>query len=137
MNIAVRLFNEPFPIRKVCQVAIRRLKLGSYSFRFSIGAVVRPHYAFLVYHAARLAARLGQPRVSILEFGVAGGAGLLAMEYHAEQVEKLFPVKIDIYGFDTGEGIPVAIDYRDLLYVLKPGFYKMDIPVLKARLKTG
>ena len=99
--------------------------------------MVRPHYAFLIYQAARLAARLGQPRISIIELRRGRRAGLLAMEYHAEQVEKLFPVKIDIYGFDTGEGIPVAVDYRDLLYVLKPGFYKMDIPALKARLKRA
>ena len=50
------------------------------------------------------------------------------MEYHAEQVEKLFPVKIDIYGFDTGEGIPAAVDYRDLLYVLKPGLLQNERP---------
>ena len=113
MNIAVRLFNEPFPIRKICQVAIRRLKVGSYPFRYSIGAVVRPNYAFLVYQAAWLATRLGQPKVSILEFGCAGGQGLLALESHAEEVEKLFPIKIEIYGFDTGEGILPADDYRD------------------------
>jgi len=135
MNIAVRLFNEPFPIRKICQVAIRRSKIGSYQFRYSIGAVVRPNYAFLVYQAAWLAARLGQPRVSVLEFGCAGGQGLLALESHAEEVEKLFPVKIEIYGFDTGEGILPADDYRDLLYMLKPGFYKMNVPLLQSRLK--
>ena len=137
MKIVERLFNEPFPIRKACQVVIRRLGIGSYAFRLSIGAVTRPNYAFLIYHAARLAAQLGQPRVSILEFGVAGGVGLIALEHHAEQVEKLFPVKIDIYGFDTGEGIPVPVDYRDFMYMLKPGFYKMDIPALRARLKRA
>ena len=137
MSIAVRLFNEPFPVRKICQVAIRRFRIGSYSFRFNIGAVDRPRCAFLVYHAARLAAKLGQPRVCVLEFGVAGGAGLLSLEHHAEEVEKLFPVKIEIYGFDTGEGMPVAADYRDLPYLLKPGFYRMNVPALKARLKRA
>ena len=33
--------------------------------------MVRLNYAFLIYQAARLAARLGQPRISIIEFGVA------------------------------------------------------------------
>jgi hypothetical protein len=137
MNFASILFNEPFLVRGVCRVAARRLKIGSYSFRLGIGAVVRPHYGFLVYQAARLAARLGQPRVSILEFGVAGGAGILALEYHAEQVEKLFPVKIEIYGFDTGKGLPDAHDYRDMPYIYKPGFYEMNVPALKARLKRA
>jgi hypothetical protein len=94
-------------------------------------------YAYLVYQAAQLAARLGQPKVSIIEFGVAGGAGLLALEYHAEQIEKLFPVKIEIYGFDTGAGLPPPEDYRDLPYHWKPGFFAMDVPALQSRLKRA
>jgi hypothetical protein len=103
-------------------------------FRFSTGAVDRPHYAYLVYQAARLASQLGHPRVSVVEFGVAGGAGLLALEYHASHVEKLFPVKIEIYGFDTGKGLPQPLDYRDLPYHWKSGFFQMDIPLLQAHL---
>lgn len=137
INLASQLFNEPFLIRGVCRVIARRFHVGSYSFRLSIGAVVRPHYAYLVNQAARLAARLGQPRVSILEFGVAGGAGLLALEYHAEQAEKLYPVKIEIYGFDTGKGLPEVLDYRDMPYLYKPGFYEMNVPVLQAHLKRA
>lgn len=136
-NLALRLFNEPYPVRGLCRVTARCLHIGSYSFRLSFGAVVRPNYAYLVNQAARLAAQLGHPRVSILEFGVAGGAGLLALEYHAQEVEKLYPVKIEIYGFDTGEGLPEPIDYRDMLYHYKPGFYKMDVQKLKARLSRA
>lgn len=136
-NLALQLFNEPFPVRVLCRVIARRLHIGSYSFRLSIGAVVRPNYAYLVNQAARLAARLGQPKVSIFEFGVAGGAGLLALEYHAEEAEKLYPVKIEIYGFDTGKGLPEPIDYRDMLYHYRPGFYEMDVPKLQARLKRA
>jgi hypothetical protein len=136
MNVA-SWFNDPFPIRTRCRNIIQRYGLGSYSFRLSIGAVDRPNYAFLVYQAAQLSARLGHPRVSILEFGVAGGNGLLALEYHAEEIEKLFPVKIDIYGFDTGKGLPEPLDYRDLEYHWKPNFFKMDVPGLEARLKRA
>lgn len=137
MGPFVRLFNEPFVIRKLIRIGIRELGIGSYSFRYNIGAVKRPHYAYMVYQAAQLAARLGEPRVSILEFGVAGGAGLLALEYHAEQVEKIFPVKIEIYGFDTGEGLPPPEDYRDLPYHWKSSFFKMDVPELRKRLKRS
>jgi len=55
-NLALQLFNEPFPVRVLCRVIARRLHIGSYSFRLSIGAVVRPNYAYLVNQAARLAA---------------------------------------------------------------------------------
>lgn len=37
----------------------------------------RPNYAYCTYHAADLARRLGIPRISVIEFGVAGGNGLL------------------------------------------------------------
>lgn len=114
--------------------AIQRHALGSYAFRLSIDAVERPHYAYLVYSAAQLAAKLGLPRISVLEYGVAGGNGLLSLEQHVAEIEKLFPVSIDIYGFDTGKGLPAPKDYRDLPYHWKEGFFRMDEDELKAKL---
>jgi hypothetical protein len=137
LKTIIRIFNEPFLIRKLLRIVIRELGIGSYAFRYAIGAVHRPNYAYLVYQAAQLAARLGEPRVSILEFGVAGGAGLLALEHHAEQIEKMFPVRIEIYGFDTGSGLPAPEDYRDLPYHWKANFFKMDVPELDKRLKRS
>jgi hypothetical protein len=137
MSIRPNYFSQPFLTQRAFKYLVRRFEIGTYLFRSGIGAVIRPNYAYLVYQAARLAARLGQPRVSILEFGVAGGEGLLALESHAKQVEMLFPVKIDIYGFDTGKGLPEALDYRDLIYHWKPGFFEMDISGLTARLKKA
>jgi hypothetical protein len=81
-----------------------------------------------------LAARLQRPRVSVLEFGVAGGNGLIALEQHAEEVEKIFPVKIDIYGFDTGTGLQSPMDHKDLPYHWRAGFFKMDFEALQKRL---
>src|SRR3989442_47546 len=46
---------------------------------------------------------LGYTRISVLEFGVAGGRGLLNLEYHAQPVESLLSIEIDVYGFDAGE----------------------------------
>jgi hypothetical protein len=131
------LMNDPTPVRRVLREAIARTGLGSFEFRYRIGALRKMSYAYIIYQAALLAKRLGEPRISVLEFGVAGGNGLVWMERHAEQVEKLFGVKIDIYGFDTGEGLPAPIDYRDLSYHWKPGFFKMDQDALKKRLKRS
>jgi len=72
MNTVARLLQYSSPFSNMCRHAIRRCNIGSYRFRLSAGAVDRPHYAYLVYEASRLAAQFGQPRVSILEFGVAG-----------------------------------------------------------------
>lgn len=131
------LATDPAPLRAILRRLIGRSGLGSTRFRYAIGAVDRPHYAFIMYQAAQLAARLGHKRVSVLEFGVAGGNGLLAMEHHAEAIERLFPVTFEIYGFDTGGGLPEPKDYRDLPYLWQAGFFAMDQAALANKLKRS
>ncbi|PSF38138.1 hypothetical protein C7H19_06615 [Aphanothece hegewaldii CCALA 016] len=111
-------------------------KFGNLSYEQSLALQIidRPHYGYCVYHSAALAKKLGYSRISVVEFGVAGGNGLINLEYHAEQVSKIFGIDIDIYGFDTGEGLPKPIDYRDLPYHWQESFFKMNIPELKNRL---
>ena len=94
MHIKNLLFNDPAPLRTTLRAIVRTAELGSYKFRYSVGALQRMHYAYIIFQAAQLAARLGQRKISIIEFGVAGGNGLLWMERHAEAVEKIFPVEI-------------------------------------------
>ena len=131
------VFLDPYPLRTSIRRVIQRFRIGPYEQRLKVGAVDRPHYGYCVYNAATLAKRLGHNRMSVLEFGVAGGNGLVNLEYHAQEVSRLLSIDIDIYGFDTGEGLPEPLDYRDLPYHWKPGFFKMDIPKLKARLKKA
>jgi len=129
------LMEDRAPVRKVIRALIRAFGLGTYRFRLSIGAVDRPHYGYIIYQAASLARRLGWSRISVIEFGVAGGAGLLCMERHAALIEKMMPgVKIEIYGFDTGAGLPPPADYRDLPYHWKGGFFAMDASRLREKL---
>ena len=137
MRKFVRLMNQPQPLRSSIRALVRNTGFGGPQFQFDIGAIERPPYAYLVYNAAKLAHRLGHQRVSILEFGVAGGEGLLSLERHADWVEKLFPVKIEVYGFDTGEGLPTPVDYRDLQYHWKAGHFRMDQEGLRSRLKRA
>src|SRR6266508_176679 len=92
-----KAFNLPCPVRTGIARLAKAVGFGSYPFRVSIGAVERPHYAYLLLSAAQLAHRLRQERVSIVEYGVAGGRGLIALEAHADQIEKLMSVKIEIY----------------------------------------
>lgn len=95
------------------------------------------YYAYNLFYACRLARKLKIRHVSAIEFGVAGGNGLLALEQHAEIIEQLTKVKIDIYGFDTGSGLTEPQDYRDLPYVFKAGNYQMDAPRLQERLQRA
>ena len=60
-------------------------------------------------HGAALAKKLGHRRVSVLEFGVAGGRGLIDLEYHAREVSRELEIEIDVYGFDTGSGLPAPL----------------------------
>jgi hypothetical protein len=48
----------------------------------------RPQYAYGVFHAADLAKRLGVSAISVIEFGVAGGLGLLALENIAASISQ-------------------------------------------------
>ena len=96
----------------------------------------RPHYLLGVISAARRALRDGVPAVSVIEFGVAGGNGLLVLEREAARVEKELGVAIKVYGFDNGEeGMPSFIgDYRDHPDKWRPGDFPMDERRLRSRL---
>jgi hypothetical protein len=115
----------------------RRLPIGPFRLRLACDAVDRPHYAYGMYYAAMLASRLGHEKVSVIEFGVAGGNGLVVMEKHAREIEKQWPVEIEIYGFDLGQGLPPPVDYRDLPYEYRPGTFRMDEAKLRSRLSRS
>jgi hypothetical protein len=119
---------------KLSKTIAKRFGLFPYETRIEHSAIDRPHYGYCVLRAAQLAKRLGHNKVSVIEFGVAGGNGLLSLERHAAEVKKLVDLKIQIFGFDTGHGLPPPADYRDLPHHWKQGFFAMDIDKLRARL---
>lgn len=94
----------------------------------------RPSYRWGTLCAAYLAKALGYPRISVIEFGVAGGGGLLKLEEIAAWVEQQTGVAIDVYGFDTGTGLTKPQDYRDLPQLWQEGDYRMDVERLRSRL---
>ena len=114
-----------------------KVPMGSVETRVFLGIGTKPMYRFGIYSAASMAKLLGLPGISVIEFGVAGGKGLLAMEKAAEEVGEHFGVAIDVFGFDTGKGMPAPTDYRDLPYVWEQGFYMMDVERLRPRLKRA
>src|ERR1035438_5588910 len=116
---------------------LKRFPLGSFEFRMAFDAFERPWYAYGIYEAARLARRLQLNGITVIEFGVAGGNGLVAMENLAAEIRKALQVEINVVGFDSGEGLPTHGDYRDLPYVWKRGLYKMDVDTVRKRLPTA
>lgn len=112
----------------------RRLPGAGSATAYRFGLVERPHYAYGVRRATELAARLGHPGVTVVEFGVAGGNGLLALAAHARYYAAATGVAVRVVGFDSGAGMAAAADPRDLPYLFGPGFYAMDHGRLRARL---
>ena len=96
----------------------------------------RPNYLSGVLLAAEQAREEGVAAISVIEFGVAGGNGLVAMQAEAEAVERETGVQIAVFGFDNGPGgLPEFIgDHRDHPDAFQPGDYPMDEAKLRARL---
>lgn len=137
LSFLKELIHDPYPLRSVALRIKRKLNLGTYAERLQDGNLDRPHYAYCVYNGALLAKKLGLKRISVLEFGVAGGRGLLSLENHARKIAQQLEIAIDIYGFDSGKGLPSPVDYRDLPYHWQEGFFAMDSEKLRARLTTA
>lgn len=97
----------------------------------------RPNYLAGVLAAAKEAATRNIPRILAVEFGVAGGNGLVALQEIADAVEKTTGVEIGVVGFDAGSGLPeLCGDHRDHPDQWSEGMYEMDVDKLKSRLKN-
>ena len=123
--------------RTILQDTLRRSESASYAKKVFWDAVDRPHYAYGIYQAAYAAKHQGYDEIAAIEFGVAGGNGLVAMEEVAGAVTAETGIGVRVYGFDTGSGMPEPVDYRDLPYVWQPGDFPMDIEKLQRRLRSA
>ena len=101
------------------------------------GKALRPNYTWGVLQGVHLAKVLGIDRVSVIEFGVAGGNGLVSLERSAKRIEDILGVGVDVYGFDTGRGLPKPLDYRDCPNLWSEGLYLMDEEKLRKRLQSA
>ena len=95
----------------------------------------RPNYGFCIYEAAMLAKALDYPKISIIEFGLAGGNGLVNIEYHIKKIKKELKIDFEVYGFDMESGLPKTDDYRDMKYSYRPGSHKMDRKKLESKIE--
>jgi len=97
----------------------------------------RPQYIWGVLQGAALGKVLGMQHVSVMEFGVAGGAGLISLEQVAGHCEKMINIEINVYGFDTGIGLPKPEDYSDCPQMWSEGYYPGDMEELAKRLRRA
>jgi methyltransferase family protein len=104
---------------------------GSYRAKIAHDLVVRQQNAYGILKAADCARSLGIRKVSLLEFGVAAGAGLMNMAAIARRVTNETGVLFSLYGFDTGKGMPPPTDYRDHPDLYQQGEFGMDVAALR------
>ena len=98
---------------------------------------LRPHYTWSLLHAGNVARTLDIERISVLEVGVAGGSGLVALEAAARHVQEHLGVGIDVIGLDAGDGMPPPRDHRDAPYLIAEGDFPMDERRLRDRLDSA
>ena len=123
---------EPFHLNLI---ALFVFVFGSFRKKVAYDLVIRPQHAFGLLNAADQAKLRGFDKLTVVEFGVANGAGLMNLIAVAEKVTKITGVKIHIYGFDTGEGMPEPIDYRDHPEYYNTGDFPMNKALLEEKIK--
>jgi len=97
-------------------------------------STLRPNYLWGALQGVHLAKALGIGSISLIEFGVAGGNGLVALDLISERVEDPLGIKTAVFGFDTGKGLPPPKDFRDCPNLYTEGTYPMDVDKLRSQL---
>jgi hypothetical protein len=128
----LRLASEP-PFRLLTRWFVQRF-CEKVETRARWGVDPYPYYQYGILTGANSAKRDGRPAITVIEFGVASGGGLLAMERHARAIEHTTSVKIAVIGFDSGAGLPTFCDHRDHPDLWKPGDYRFDISAVEKQI---
>ena len=98
----------------------------------------RVNYLFGLIAGADEAKRVKAPAICAIEFGVAAGNGLVALENLAQAVENETGVQIHVFGFDAGTGLPaVPNDFRNHPDQWRTGQYPMNVDRLRTRLRRA
>jgi hypothetical protein len=99
---------------------------GSVRQKIYFDLLIRHEHAFPILRAADTAAAAGKREVTVMEFGVANGAGLMNICRLCEAVTKETGVAFKVYGFDSGAGMPPPQDYRDHPELYAAGDFPMQ-----------
>ncbi|RLB75666.1 MAG: hypothetical protein DRH24_19240 [Deltaproteobacteria bacterium] len=73
----------------------------------------RTWYAYPLIVAVSQAQRMGIKELTVIEFGVWQGDGLLNLASLCEMLTSCTSINFRVVGFDTGAGLPNVTDYRD------------------------
>lgn len=99
------------------------------------GLLPYPAYLYGLLSAARTARATSARAFTAVEFGVAGGNGLRALEDYADRVGGQYDITITVVGLDSGAGLLEPTDARDCGFALGRGDFAMDRPKLEPLLR--
>jgi hypothetical protein len=115
-------------LREMCQTYGRDIRRRD----LNLG---RSHYAIGVAHGVRTAIHSGVSSISVVEFGVWQGAGLLELCQIAEYWIRRTGIEITVYGVDSTVGLPQLVGYMDHPELWHTGAFKApDSDALRAKL---
>jgi hypothetical protein len=132
-RILYERFAEPLHLNLL---AIPVWLFASYRLKMEFDLIQRPQHAYALFTAAEAAKALNIRAVTVIEFGVAAGTGLINLSEIAARVSKTTGIGFRIVGFDTGKGLPEPRDYRDHPDLFHAGEYPMG-SVLPKQLPNG
>lgn len=133
VNLAVRLREviapQPWPMDEAA------VQLHHAERHHRRGMLPYPAYLYGLLSAARTARAVGTAAFTAVEFGVAGGNGLRALEDYADRVGHQYGITITVVGLDSGAGLLEPTDSRDCGFALGQGDFAMDQATLRATLR--
>jgi tetratricopeptide (TPR) repeat protein len=97
----------------------------------------RPHYAHGLLLATLQAMKIGLQEISVFEFGVLRGDGLLNLCSICRRITQDTGFRFKIFGFDSDVGMPEITDYRDHPEIWHTGQFKVDHSLLTSRLPAN
>lgn len=111
---------------------------GGFRAKVAFDLVRRRQHAYSILQCADWALVHGLSKVTVIECGVASGAGLWNMIDVGREVTRLTGVQFEFVGFDTGTGLPLPRDYRDHPERFQGGDYPMpDMEGLRRSLPSN
>jgi hypothetical protein len=110
---------------------------GSFRQKVAWDLILRHCHAFSLLKAADRAKENGLSAVSVIEFGVAAGAGLMNLSILSQKISSITGVDIQVFGFDTGTGMPPHRDYRDHPDLYREGDFPGDLSALATALPAN
>jgi hypothetical protein len=134
-HILRRIFNERItePIH-LNLISLFVLIFGTYRLKIKFDLILRQNHAFSLLEATQTAVNRNIKKITIIELGVSTGGGLMNICKICAELSKRYPIEFQIFGFDTGKGMPPPNDFKDHPELYHEGDFRMNRELLEKKL---